>query len=720
MNLGSISIKRYRSAQNVDLLQVGDFNVFIGKNNSGKSTILRAIRAFFTCLKRGHVVALDVPIGKDVIDYTNRKTNDTIDITATFSMQLAERDALIRDIASEAPQLKNAVDGLDPSLLLEVQLRIAPPPLRFAYTQRLALVSQGHGAGAPERVLYRMDSTSARELAEKLRDVRRSAAISEDIGRALKAMDEDDFHGMRRSPDESVQQARYAYFIRRTLGEPTGDSVSAVETLLRQSSSFADFQSNAKIAIAKYNEQSSASQSAPVKNAVETFSGQQVFVPQYILSLIKTIGSIQVLYLTEHRKPVGREEAERLLQLKVERGGDEVLSNIKLKVAALLGVKIDAFAAAAGQTPSRSAEMDVDNFLLEVNGSGIKEALRLILDVEFQNPKMLLVEEPEVHLHPALETNLMGYLKKLSHDCQVFISTHSTNFLDAADMRNVYLVSKLDGATQVQLLDLEEVEAKLPKELGIRLSSLFMFDRLVFVEGPSDEAIIREWASTLGINLSQANVGFINMGGVRNFGHYASDAILSFLTRRQVAGWFILDRDERGPAEVKKLREKLGAKARVEVLDRREIEKFLIVPGPIGSFVRVKLELANKNPVPEPTQASIIAAIDESANELRDVAIEKQVARALCTPIYPELKAGETAKSTLNERLTKELTEIHRKVGQTIENIQGEIEAQTKALAEDWNARKLQIVPGDLLLDRVCQKFGVRSRKASMGRVWRP
>jgi putative ATP-dependent endonuclease of OLD family len=329
MNLGSISIKRYRSAQNVDLLQVGDFNVFIGKNNSGKSTILRAIRAFFTCLKRGHVVALYVPIGKDVIDYTNRKTNDTIDITATFSMQLAERDALIRDIASEAPQLKNAVDGLDPSLLLEVQLRIAPPPLRFAYTQRLALVSQGHGAGAPERVLYRMDSTSARELAEKLRDVRRSAAISEDIGRALKAMDEDDFHGMRRSPDESVQQARYAYFIRRTLGEPTGDSVSAVETLLRQSSSFADFQSNAKIAIAKYNEQSSASQSAPVKNAVETFSGQQVFVPQYILSLIKTIGSIQVLYLTEHRKPVGREEAERLLQLKVERGGDEVLSNIK-------------------------------------------------------------------------------------------------------------------------------------------------------------------------------------------------------------------------------------------------------------------------------------------------------------------------------------------------------------------------------------------------------
>src|SRR5260221_14761280 len=121
MNLGSISIKRYRSAQNVDVLQVGDFNVFIGKNNSGKSTILLAIRAFCTCLKRGHVVALDVPIGNDVIDYTNRKTNDTIHITATFSISLAERDELIRDTAIEPPQLKTAAHARDPALLLAVQ-----------------------------------------------------------------------------------------------------------------------------------------------------------------------------------------------------------------------------------------------------------------------------------------------------------------------------------------------------------------------------------------------------------------------------------------------------------------------------------------------------------------------------------------------------------------------------------------------------------------------
>jgi putative ATP-dependent endonuclease of OLD family len=116
MNLEAVSIKRYRSAYDVQLPYVGDFNILIGKNNSGKSTLLRALKAFFQCLKKGNVVAIDVPIGRDLIDFSHRRLAEAIEITATFSMQLAERDALIRDIGGEAPQMKNAIDGLDPSL----------------------------------------------------------------------------------------------------------------------------------------------------------------------------------------------------------------------------------------------------------------------------------------------------------------------------------------------------------------------------------------------------------------------------------------------------------------------------------------------------------------------------------------------------------------------------------------------------------------------------
>jgi predicted ATP-dependent endonuclease of OLD family len=717
MKLESVLIKRYRSAHEVQLPYVGDFNVFIGKNNSGKSTLLRAIKSFFACLKRGNVISMDAPIGRELIDFSHRKVTEPMEIAATFSMQLAERDALIRDIAIEAPQLKNAVDGLDPSLWLEVLLTINPPPDRFAYTQKLSLVAatRTQSNQAPERVLFRINTISARELADKFRDVRKSATISEDIRKVIRLMDEDDFQGMRRAPDENLQQSRFGYFIRRALGDAPGHSATVLETLLRQSTSFADFQSNANALATKYNDQSAATESAPLKNLVDTFSGQQASVPQYVLNLIKTIGAIPVLYLTEHRKAVGKEEAERLLQLKVERGGDEILSNIKQKVAALLGVKIDAFSAGGGQTTSRNAEMDVDNFLLEVNGSGIKEALRLILDIEFQKPRMLLVEEPEVHLHPALETNLMGYLKKISHECQVFISTHSTNFLDTADMQNVYLVSKLDGSTQVQLLDLEEAEAKIPKELGVRLSSLFMFDRLVFVEGPSDEAIIREWANTLSINLSQANVGFISMGGVRNFGHYAADTIINFLTRRQVTAWFILDRDERDQEEVRKLQQRLGAKARVEILDRREIENFLVVPGPLEAFIRMKQGMSGNKALIQPEREAIVAAIDQCADALKDLAIEKQVVKALCVPIFPRVSSEGGDGIKLNDRITEELRKIHAQLDGIMQNVQQKIDEHARIVEESWQIRKLQVVPGDILLDRVCQKFGVRFKKGVDG-----
>ncbi|HKB42726.1 MAG TPA: AAA family ATPase, partial [Gemmataceae bacterium] len=131
----------------------------------------------------------------------------------------------------------------------------------------------------------------------------------------------------------------------------------------------------------------------------------------------------------------------------------------------LLGVQIDAFQSEADsrvvdpsglqrsrRRPESSAELDIDDFLADVNGSGIREALRIILDYEFERPQVLLVEEPELHLHPALETSMMRYLKGITSDCQVIITTHSTNFLDTAEMRNVYLVSKPDS-TEIQLLD---------------------------------------------------------------------------------------------------------------------------------------------------------------------------------------------------------------------------------------------------------------------------
>ncbi|MCC5632787.1 ATP-binding protein [Nostoc sphaeroides CHAB 2801] len=117
MKLENVIIKRFRSIEDAELADCGEFNVLIGKNNSGKSSALSAINAFFKCINNGEVLTLNPNVGKE-IDFFNKQAQLPIEINIIFSLALAERDVLIRDIVAEAPQMKNAVDGINPSLYL--------------------------------------------------------------------------------------------------------------------------------------------------------------------------------------------------------------------------------------------------------------------------------------------------------------------------------------------------------------------------------------------------------------------------------------------------------------------------------------------------------------------------------------------------------------------------------------------------------------------------
>jgi putative ATP-dependent endonuclease of OLD family len=726
MRLDSIDIRKFRSIDNIQLCSCGGFNVLIGKNNSGKSNVLSAINTFFHCILENNVVTMNPPIGQD-IDFFEKKLTEPIQITIIFSITLAERDSLIRDIVTEASQMKNAVDGLDPSLRLSVTLTITPPPSAFAFVSQVGLVPTDRPTVRqidPQKILFGVSQDAARELFAKLSQARISSEEAELLTNILPEIERFPPQELFGPNVESRSRAPLRYIFDRVGSRitVTPNIMRQVESLLAQSSNLKDFSTALQNHLTRRQEETKSLQDEPLRNRIVTFAGEQPSIPQYVKNLLSRIASSKILYLKERRKQIGREEAAKLLSLKVTRGGPQVLRNIQETVSALLGVQIDAFQTETGirkeyslrrGEPAPSAEMDLDNFIADVNGSGVREALRIVLDFEFEHPKLLLIEEPEIYLHPSLETSMMRYLKRISSDCQVFISTHSTNFLDTGEMKNVYLVSKTNS-TQIQLLDYEEAESQIPRELGIRLSSLFMFDRIIFVEGPSDEAVIREWASTLRVNLSNHNVGFVHMGGVRNFTHYAAEATLSFLTKRQVKMYFIIDRDERDDEEISKLQRLAGPNASVKVLERRELENYLICPRALVEFIGLKRQLSGITAVSNPpTETDVTKLIDESAEKLKQLAIGKHTAKLLCRPVYPDIRQILNGNPEVNitDRVTQQLQQLIEKLQGTIIQAAKVYEEQLARVETNWLTNKQHVVPGDVLLDLVSQAYGVRFKK---------
>jgi hypothetical protein len=245
-----------------------------------------------------------------------------------------------------------------------------------------------------------------------------------------------------------------------------------------------------------------------------------------------------------------------------------------------------------------------------------------------------------------------------------------------------------------------------------------MYDRLVFVEAPSDENIIREWSSKIGVNLSQANVGFIAMGGARDLNYFAAETTLTFLTRRQVKLWFLVDRDERESADIKKLERALGGRAIIKVLNRREMENYLVCPRAIIKFIELKRSLsARAIDGILPTEADVKMAIEEAGDKVKGFAVHKRMAKDLCRPIYPRVSAPDIGgeKAGMIDAITKELESSIDALQGVKEKVEEVYERHQEAVDTHWETHKLSVVPGDLLIDMVCSKYGVRFRKERDG-----
>jgi hypothetical protein len=259
--------------------------------------------------------------------------------------------------------------------------------------------------------------------------------------------------------------------------------------------------------------------------------------------------------------------------------------------------------------------------------------------------------------------------------------------------------------TTCEKIDENDALLRIPVELGLRLSTVFMYDRLVFVEGPSDEEILRELGRNLNIDTGRANVGFVYMKGVRNFAHFAAEGTLDLLTRRKIKMWFITDRDERDDSEVTRMLNSLEDRAQLRVLKRRELENYLLVPDAVRNFITEKQGAAGIQD-PTPSLEDVKTAIIEEASNLKDEVIRLRLERQILQPIFLQTRH---VTGSIEERIQQAAKDLTTRLN----NIEEERVTITSAIESVWPSQAQNLAPGTLVLERVAKRFNVRFNKAS-------
>jgi putative ATP-dependent endonuclease of OLD family len=249
-------------------------------------------------------------------------------------------------------------------------------------------------------------------------------------------------------------------------------------------------------------------------------------------------------------------------------------------------------------------------------GAGIR---RLFMVAYFQyeaaaaldDPKgtkyVFAIEEPEVHLHPGAQRELLLALKALSkRGHTVLFTTHSPVFAASTPLEGITLVHRGGSSSetvQVPNLDLSRVAEELGVEAPDRLVGR---NHVVLVEGPRDvefyTVVLEELHKAGQTKLDPSKVLFLQCGGAQTM----KFAVTSRSMDKAGLKWAVLgDSDRQGPGgaendAIKDLRSSKPATClAVEVLERTAIENYLD-PAAIKTVTNVDCLVPAYGPVTDP------------------------------------------------------------------------------------------------------------------------
>jgi hypothetical protein len=659
MFLRSLEIKNYRSLEDVTLSNLSNFNVLIGRNNSGKSSVFGALD-FLNANLHGSAFNWGAA-------FTAQDTTRLLEIRLLFDTRAKDRERLIEMVGSQLDEPRRVAMSNSPLFRrVEYHFRSTSVPNTFNLQELKIMAEDGRWATI----------LSLRGNVESVNPSFSIINIHEAVKPAM-IFESEALNGyFAHHPVEVTIHRAFVNHIPENIAEPARWLVRRLGQYLNEAFFF-----------------------NPFRHSEESMSVQQTD------KLARNGANLaQVLHTINSNNRPKFSEIESFIHA--------ALPDIGVLQTPLSGTNTEvSFLAADGGYPIR----------LHAMGGGIEQLLMTATVLLTTGEECsLFLEEPESHLHAGAQRFLIERLQQENR--QVFITSHSPTFINASRKKSLYQVKLTKNRTTITNFREESALSEVLDDIGSRNSDVLLSDAVLFVEGSSDAQAFNAWSNTLGLSFAEHNVTVLSMDGGENAGRKVRvrGTVLEGISRKApVPHLFILDRDERGKAEVASVQETLGT--RVHLLERRELENYMLVPRALLAAIREKHK--DKEVIVDKVAAASLEEVESlvkvTAESLKGVVLIKRIRAEL-----GGLKEGLLPKEALSALLPKvndadfvsHLRDIiESRISHHLDELKLDelVRIEIGTLNDEWaeTERHLHLAPGEEIISAVFHHFGAEYKK---------
>jgi len=258
-------------------------------------------------------------------------------------------------------------------------------------------------------------------------------------------------------------------------------------------------------------------------------------------------------------------------------------------------------------------------------GAGFIQILQLLTFVFGRDASLVLLDEPDAHLHSSMQRVVVEILEELakSQSLQIVLSTHSKEIINFVDPSRLILIDPdvahlgpaTDSVATIAALrsvgDIDNVDA----------FELVQSGKCLFLEGSEDKRVLSRFAATSGMTIftGSSRVVPIVVSGAYRFEHVQQLDVIEEFLGRKISSLEIRDRD--GLLDERRESVMAGTRRPLRIWWRDCVESYLIHPLVLARLVNDLI--AERGGAGEPTDEDMAQITLACCDELRDNTVDR-------------------------------------------------------------------------------------------------